>query len=162
MIHNAESSYQQYIDAGADMISVHIEAVNHLHRLITAIKSEGILAGVVLNPASPLCLLDEILPELDYILLMSVNPGFGGQSFIQSTIDKIKNLRSRLQERKLNHILIELDGGVNINNIKSLSDFGVDILVAGSAVFHSKDSKETTKKMKERMNSEKVDTFHEK
>ncbi|MCK5519716.1 MAG: ribulose-phosphate 3-epimerase [Candidatus Marinimicrobia bacterium] len=152
MITNAEASYKQYIDAGADMISVHVEAVTHMHRLISAIKTEGIKAGVVLNPATPLTMLDEILSEVDYVLLMSVNPGFGGQSFIRSSIEKIKKLKARIHEQQNKNILIELDGGVNKDNLSELSQAGVDIFVAGSAVFKSKNIAQTMTTMKNILN----------
>jgi ribulose-phosphate 3-epimerase len=120
------------------MISVHVEACRHLHRTVTSIKAKGRKAGVVLNPATPLDALEEILPEADYILLMSVNPGWGGQKFIPRVKDKIVALRDRLDRRGLK-TLIEVDGGVTRDNIADLVAAGADLLVAGSSVFGGND-----------------------
>ncbi|HZI94122.1 MAG TPA: ribulose-phosphate 3-epimerase [Patescibacteria group bacterium] len=134
MIDNADAFIDAFVEAGADMISVHVEACRHLHRTVTSIKSKGRKAGVVLNPATPLDALEEILPEADYILLMSVNPGWGGQKFIPRVKDKIVALRDRLERRGLK-TLIEVDGGVTRDNIADLVAAGADLLVAGSSVF---------------------------
>jgi ribulose-phosphate 3-epimerase len=134
MIDNADAFIDAFVEAGADMISVHVEACRHLHRTVTSIKSKGRKAGVVLNPATPLDALEEILPEADYILLMSVNPGWGGQKFIPRVKDKIAALRDRLERRGLK-TLIEVDGGVTRDNIADLVAAGADLLVAGSSVF---------------------------
>ena len=125
---------QEFVDAGADMITVHVEACKHLHRTVQAIKSYGIKAGVVLNPATSLSTIEEILPEVDMVLLMSVNPGFGGQKYIETTTDKIRRLRQMINDRNLN-VDIEVDGGVTLDNVDMLIEAGANILVAGSAVY---------------------------
>ena len=136
-----------FIEAGADWISIHAEASLHLHRDVTAIKAAGRKAGVVLNPATPLSALDEILPELDYVLLMCVNPGRGSQPFIGSSRTKIRNLRRRLHERQL-PALIEIDGGVNLENVAGLAADGARVFVAGNAVFGAPDPGEAVRRMK--------------
>jgi len=136
-----------FIEAGADWISIHAEASPHLHRDVSAIKSAGRKAGVVLNPATPLSTLDEILPELDYVLLMCVNPGRGSQPFIGSSRPKIRNLRRRIHERRL-PALIEIDGGVNLDNIAGLAADGAQVFVAGNAVFGAADPAEAVRRMK--------------
>jgi len=138
MIENADRFIDEFAAAGADMISVHVEASRHLHRTVTAIKSKGLKAGVVLNPATPLSALDDILPEADYVLLMSVNPGWGGQKFIPHVKDKIQALRGLIRARGCS-ALIEVDGGVTEENIAGIAAAGADILVAGSAVFDGGD-----------------------
>ena len=125
---------KEFVDAGADLITVHVEACKHLHRTIQVIKSYGIKAGVVLNPATSLSTEEEILPELDMVLLMSVNPGFGGQKYIETTTDKVRRLRQMISERNLN-VDIEVDGGVTLDNVEMLIDAGANIFVAGSAVY---------------------------
>jgi len=147
MIENAESSWEAYADAGADMITVHVEAVTHIHRLLTAIRERGLGAGVVLNPGTPLSSLEELLPYLDMVLLMSVNPGFGGQSFIPGVRDKIRRLRSLLDREGAEHVRIEVDGGVDLNNLPELLSDGADIFVAGSAVFAQEDPVSVLKQM---------------
>jgi len=138
MILNADRFIDDFADAGADMISVHVEACPHLHRTVAAIKSRGCEAGVVLNPATPLGALDGILADADYVLLMSVNPGWGGQSFIPGVQEKIVALRDRIS-REGRAVRIEVDGGVTKENIASLAGMGAEILVAGSAVFGTPD-----------------------
>jgi ribulose-phosphate 3-epimerase len=125
---------REFVEAGADMITVHAEACKHLHRTIQVIKSYGIKAGVVLNPATSLSAVEEILPEIDMVLLMSVNPGFGGQKYIETTTDKVRRLRRMISERRL-AVDIEVDGGVTLDNVESLIEAGANILVAGSAVY---------------------------
>lgn len=125
---------QDFKDAGADLITVHAEACKHLDRTVTAIKEMGLKAGVALNPATPLSALDYVLEKLDMVLIMSVNPGFGGQSFIPYSLDKIRDLKSRIDARGLN-IDIQVDGGVKLANAKEIIDAGANILVAGTAVF---------------------------
>lgn len=125
---------KEFVDAGADMITVHAEACKHLHRTVQVIKSYGIKAGVVLNPATPLSAVEEILPEVDMVLLMSVNPGFGGQKYIETTTDKVRRLRRMISERKLT-VDIEVDGGVTLDNAEMLIEAGANIFVAGSAVY---------------------------
>lgn len=121
-------------DAGADMITVHVEACKHLHRTIQAIKAKGLKAGVVLNPATSLSTLDYILEDIDMVLLMSVNPGFGGQKYIPTMTEKIRALKKMIDERGL-EIDIEIDGGVTPDNVKEILEAGANVIVAGSAVF---------------------------
>jgi ribulose-phosphate 3-epimerase len=123
---------------GAYMMNVHYEACPHLHRVLGQIHEAGMKAGVTLNPSTPVCVLEDIIQDADMVLLMSVNPGFGGQKFIEHTIDKVKSLRS-LIERTGSHALIEIDGGVNMETGRRLRQAGADVLVAGSAVFGASD-----------------------
>jgi len=134
MIENAERYLAPFADAGADWISVHVEAQVHLERTIAAIKDRGLKAGAVLNPATPLQALDEILSELDYVLIMSVNPGYGGQRFLPGSLDKLRRLRGQVKERGL-ATQLEVDGGVDLHNVRQLVEAGADVLVAGTAVF---------------------------
>ncbi len=127
-----------FLEAGADWVSVHQEASSHLHRDIGLIKSAGRKAGVAINPATPIQLLSEILPDLDFVLVMSVNPGFGGQTFVPATHQKISALRAWIRERRL-EIAIEVDGGINLENSSALIEDGAGILVMGAAVFGSAD-----------------------
>jgi ribulose-phosphate 3-epimerase len=136
-----------FAQAGADWISIHVEASVHLHKDITLIKEHGKKAGLALNPATPLPLMDEILEELDFVLLMTVNPGWGGQAFIPSCHSKISQLRKRIREQKL-EIPIQIDGGVTLANMEELIQDGADILVAGSAVFGEKNPRDAITKMK--------------
>ena len=138
MIENPDLYIAEFAKAGADIITVHQEAVPHLHRTVQLIKSLGKKAGVSLNPATPVETLDVILDELDLVLVMSVNPGFGGQSFIPSALDKIRALRQRITQRGLTTEL-EVDGGVKVDNIREVVAAGADVLVAGSAVFNTDD-----------------------
>ena len=132
---------------GAYMMNVHYEACTHLHRVITAIKEAGMKAGVTLNPHTPVVLLEDIIQDLDMVLLMSVNPGYGGQKFITHTLDKTKALREMIDRKGLK-TLIEIDGGVNLQTGKQLLDAGADVLVAGSFVFNSPDPIQTIHKLK--------------
>ena len=125
---------EQFVEAGASMVSVHVEADAHLHRTLTSIKTAGAQAGVVLNPATPIESLTEALPYADYVLVMSVNPGFGGQKFIPTSIDKLRRLRRMIDDRQLD-VRIEIDGGVDLENIASVVAAGAEIIVAGSAIF---------------------------
>src|SRR5699024_8576198 len=125
---------KDFADAGASIITVHQEASIHLHRTIQLIKNTGVKAGVVINPATPVEMIKDILPEVDLVLIMSVNPGFGGQSFITHTIQKIKQVAAWRNEMSLS-FEIEVDGGVNVHTAKMCTDAGADVLVAGSAVF---------------------------
>lgn len=134
MIEEPVRYIQEFVEAGADMITVHVEACKHLHRTIQVIKNYGLKAGVVLNPATSLSAIEEILPEVDMVLLMSVNPGFGGQKYIETTTDKIRRLRQMINERNLN-VDIEVDGGVTLDNVDMLIEAGANIFVAGSAVY---------------------------
>ncbi len=142
MIENPDHFIKAFADAGAELISVHAEECVHLNRTVELIKSCGCRPGVVLNPATPLSALDWILEEIDFVLLMSVNPGFGGQSFIGSTIDKVRALKQTIVRRGLS-TLIELDGGVNEETIGQIAAAGTDAFVAGSAVFGNPDYRET-------------------
>lgn len=148
MISNPESYIDAFAEAGADIITVHAEAATHLHRLIQMIKKAGCKAAVALNPATPLSVLDYVLEDLDMVLIMSVNPGFGGQKFIGSALEKIRELR-RLADIKNPSLDIEVDGGIGLDNISEVVSCGANILVAGSAVFNSEDPVQTIKKMKE-------------
>lgn len=134
MIEHADRWLDAFIDAGADWISLHVEAVPHLQRAVAHLRARGLRPGVALNPATSLASLDEILPELDYVLVMSVNPGFGGQAFLPGALDKVRRLRAQVQARGLS-TQIEVDGGVDLGNARRLVEAGAEILVAGSAVF---------------------------
>lgn len=147
MIENPDQYIPEFARAGADIIVVHVEAVRHLHRTIQLIKSLGKKAGVSLNPATSLTSLDIILPELDLVLLMTVNPGFGGQSFIESSLPKIAELRQRIDRLGL-PIELEVDGGVKVDNIKQVAAAGADVFVAGSAVFGAADYRATIAQLK--------------
>lgn len=148
MIEDPDRFIDSFAEAGADIITVHSEASTHLHRSVDFIKSRGKKAGVSLNPATPLNVLDFILSEIDMVLLMSVNPGFGGQKFIPQTIDKIKMLKAIIREKGVS-VDIEIDGGVNDKNAGSLVKEGADILVMGSAFFNSKDYAELIRTVRE-------------
>ena len=124
----------EFVKAGADMVSVHVEADVHLQRTLTAIREAGGKAGIAVNPATPLVLLEEALPFADFVLLMSVNPGFGGQKFIHTSIDKLRRLRQMIDERGL-QTRIEIDGGIDAGNVQKIVESGAEIIVAGSAVF---------------------------
>ena len=147
MILEPERYVGAFKEAGADHISVHIEACPHLHRNVQQIKSLGMKAGVAVNPHTPVDFLQDILDDIDIVLLMSVNPGFGGQSFIPHTLTKIRELRKIIDDNKLN-VKIEIDGGVTVENAKEILDAGADVLVAGNTVFASKDPKQTIKRLK--------------
>ena len=135
MIVEPEKYIPDFIKAGVNMISFHMDATIHSHRVVDMIKSNNVKAGVVLNPATPVNTLEEIIYYIDYVLIMSVNPGFGGQKFIPQTAEKIKKLKLLMEETNRTDVLIEIDGGVNQDNINYLSILGVDIFVAGNAVF---------------------------
>ena len=138
MIENAERYLDAFVDAGANWVSLHVEALPHLERAVAHLRERGVRPGVALNPATPLSSLDEILPELDYVLVMSVNPGFGGQHFLPRSLDKIRRLKERISREGLK-VAIEVDGGVDLGNARALVEAGADILVAGSAVFSGGD-----------------------
>ena len=140
MIEEPDRDVQNFKDSGAYILTVHYEACKHLHRTISYIKSLGMKAGVSLNPATNIDVLDYVLEDLDLVLIMSVNPGFGGQSFIPSAIDKIKNLRKKIDERNLN-VIIEVDGGVKTTNVKDVIEAGADLIVSGSDVFVDKENR---------------------
>lgn len=147
MIVDPDRYLEEFVKAGADIITVHYEAVNHLHRSIHAIKDLGCKAGVVLNPHTSVSLLENIIADLDVVLLMSVNPGYGGQKFIENTFDKIKALKELIL-KKNSKALIEIDGGVGTHNIKQLVEAGADVLVAGNAVFGSENPTKTIELLK--------------
>lgn len=137
MIVNPEKYFADFAKAGADLISFHWEATSHADRAVAMIKELGLRAGITLNPATPVWLLQDILPRLDYVLLMSVNPGFGGQSFIDYTMNKVRELR-RMAKTSNSNLIIQVDGGVDATNIRALADAGADCFVAGSAVFKNR------------------------
>jgi ribulose-phosphate 3-epimerase len=149
MIEDADKYIPDFVNAGADMISVHVESSRHLHRSLALIKSFNKSAGIVLNPVTPLDFAYEAAEFCDFILLMSVNPGFGGQSFIPSFLRKCENLANFLENNGMGHVEIEVDGGVHSGNIKSVTDAGANMIVSGSGVF-SGDIKENIKNMKEK------------
>ena len=142
MIENPDQYIAEFAEAGASHISVHIETCRHLNRTVQFIHECGALPGVVLNPSTPLQSLEWILPDIAYVLIMSVNPGFGGQKFIPNSLDRIRNLRQLIQSRELN-TMIEIDGGVNADTISDISAAGVDVFVAGSAIFGSSNYNDT-------------------
>ena len=147
MIVEPEKYAEQFKNAGADILTVHIEACTHLHRNIQQIKSLGMKAGVALNPHTPVSKLTEVLHEIDLVCLMSVNPGFGGQKFIQQTLEKIKQLRKMCNDKGLK-THIEIDGGVTLDNAKEILNAGADVLVAGNTVFKSPDPAATIAQLK--------------
>jgi len=148
MIERPDRYLDDFINAGADYLAVHYEASVHLHRTIQQIKEKGKIAGVSLNPATPLGSLEDILPDIDFVLLMSVNPGFGGQKYIPHSTDKIRMLKNMLGEKGL-PALIEVDGGISPENAGVVAAAGADILVMGSAFFHSKDYRAIVKRIRE-------------
>jgi len=150
MISNPDYFIEDFVQAGADMITVHAEAVNHLHRSIQHIRGAGARPGVSLNPASSLQMIEYILEDVGMVLLMTVNPGFGGQEFIPEVIPKIKRLREMIDERALN-IELEVDGGIGPETINLVSSAGATVFVAGSAIFYSDDYAQTIRLMRERM-----------
>ena len=137
MIQHPEQYVSQFADSGADIITVHVEACSSLHRLIHSIKELNVKAGIALNPATTLTSIEEILPYLDLVLIMSVEPGYGGQSFIQSSLDKISRLRKMLDNKKLNAEL-EVDGGITIDNAPGIVKAGASVLAIGSSIFNAK------------------------
>ena len=148
MIVQPERYVEAFHKAGADILTVHYEACTHLHRTIQQIKAQGMKAGVSLNPHTPVSLLEDIIKDIDVVLLMSVNPGFGGQSFIEQTINKVDKLKKLIIESN-SHTLIEIDGGVNFETGKRLVNAGADALVAGSFVFNATDPEANIKGLKE-------------
>ena len=150
MIENPDSYISAFAEAGASHISVQVETCIHLNRTIQRIKDCGVRAGVVLNPATPLASLEWVLEDVDYVLIMGVNPGFGGQAFIPGSLDKIKALRQQIQDRGLK-ILIQVDGGVNEKTIAAIAAAGTDVFVAGSAIFGSKNYQETIQRFRRKI-----------
>ena len=151
MIVDPDRYIKTFADLGASVLTVHYEACTHLHRTLQAIKAEGMKAGVALNPHTSISLLEDTIREIDLVCLMSVNPGFGGQSFIENTYQKVSDLK-QLIKRKNANTLIEIDGGVNADNAKNLVDAGADVLVAGSFVFKSDNPTGTIKDLKQTIN----------
>ncbi|MBF6609876.1 MAG: ribulose-phosphate 3-epimerase [Chryseobacterium sp.] len=147
MIVEPERYVEEFIQHGADLVSVHYEACIHLHRTVKLIQEKGAKAGVVLNPSTPVLLLEDIISEIDLVLLMSVNPGFGGQKFIENTYRKIAETKDLILSNNAT-ALIEVDGGVNLENASRLFDAGADVLVAGNAVFNSEDPERTIELLK--------------
>ncbi len=147
MIENPEKYIESFAEAGADIITVHVEATNHLHRLVDLIKKCGKEAGVSLNPATSLTRVEEILPDIDLLLIMTVNPGFGGQQFIQNMLPKITKA-SILLKSLSNKPLLEVDGGVNLQNIKTIAQAGAQVIVAGNSVFSTSDYSKTIADLK--------------
>lgn len=149
MIENPERYVEDFVRAGADLITIHAEVCPHLHRSVQQIKDLGVKVGVALNPATPLTGLEYILEELDLVLLMTVNPGFGGQTFIPAVLPKICQLRQMINERGLTTKL-EVDGGVNLDTVQAVVEAGADVLVAGSAVFRAPDIPQAVRDLRER------------
>lgn len=148
MIENPENYIQNFVHAGADYISVHVEACKHLHRTIHQIKETGVRAGVVLNPATPVEMIRDVLTDVDLVLLMTVNPGFGGQKFIPNILKKIEQVRRWRDEQNL-HFEIEVDGGINAETAKLCVAAGADVLVAGSYIFNNKDRREAIESIRQ-------------
>lgn len=149
MIENPDAYIPAFARAGADYITVHAEACTHLHRTLGHIRELGVKPGVVLNPATPIHVLEHVLHDVDMILLMTVNPGFGGQKFIPSMIQKIAELRRKLDAEGLSHVPIEVDGGVNEETVRSVVEAGARVLVAGNAVFGQKDRADAIRRIRE-------------
>jgi ribulose-phosphate 3-epimerase len=152
MIENPENYIESFASAGADIITVHVEAAHHLHRTIDIIKKAGKKAGVSLNPATPLTQIEEILPDIDLLLIMTVNPGFGGQQFIKTTLPKIAKA-SQMLTALPHKPLLEVDGGVNLKNIAGIARAGADVLVAGASIFGTDDYQQTITALKAAANS---------
>lgn len=147
MIVNPDNYTLAFKDVGADILTVHLEACSHLHRSIQNIKNLGMKAGVAINPHTPIESLKDIISDIDLVCLMSVNPGFGGQKFIENTFEKVRNLKLLIEQKKSN-ALIEIDGGVDLKNYKKLIESGANVLVAGNTVFNSENPTETIKLLK--------------
>jgi len=147
MIFNPDNYIEKFAEAGSDVLTVHQEASIHLHRTIMKIKSLGVKAGVSINPATPVSAIENVLEEVDLVLVMSVNPGFGGQSFIKNSLKKISSLRE-IKEKNNYNFLIEVDGGIDIDNVQSVLDAGADVIVAGASIFKDPDPVQKTIKLK--------------
>ena len=149
MITDPDKYIEAFVEAGADMVSVHVEVIPHLHRTIGFIKSLGVKAGVVLNPSTPPIAIEEIAGDVDFVLVMSVNPGFGGQKFITRSLQKVTTIRGMLDRTGNSDTPIEIDGGIDLSNIAQVVDAGVEIVVAGSAIYHAPDPTAATKALKD-------------
>ena len=149
MIENPSKYIDEFVNCGADIITFHYEAERHIDRTVNYIKNKGCKVGIALNPATPVSVLKNILPSLDMVLIMSVNPGFGGQSFIEYSIDKIQEVKNLAKKLNKQNLLIEVDGGVDTHNIKSIVEAGANVLVAGSAVFRENKIKENINALNE-------------
>ncbi len=149
MITDPDKYAEAFVKAGADMLSVHVEVLPHLHRTIQLIKSLGVKAGVVLNPSTPPVAIEEVAGEVDFVLVMSVNPGFGGQAFIPKSLQKVTAIRGMLDRAGNVQAAIEIDGGIDLSNVGRAVDAGVDIVVAGSAIFNTPDPAAATKALKD-------------
>lgn len=149
MIENPDTYIKDFVDAGADIITVHVESCTHLHRTIQNIKSFGIKAGVALNPATPIESIKHVIDDIDMVLIMTVNPGFGGQSFIENMIEKIQDLKMIIDEKRLS-VDIQVDGGIKPDNVNEVVKAGANIIVAGSAIFNSENINETVKQFREK------------
>jgi ribulose-phosphate 3-epimerase len=152
MIDNPQNYIDAFIAAGSDIITVHVEASTHLHRTVAYIREKGIKAGVSVNPATPLCQIEEVLPDIDLLLVMTVNPGFGGQKFIKNMLDKVAKAKN-LIERLSPQVMIEVDGGITVDNIGDVAKAGADIFVAGASIFGSGDYEKTITRMKNLLKS---------
>ncbi|RLB13566.1 MAG: ribulose-phosphate 3-epimerase, partial [Deltaproteobacteria bacterium] len=150
MIVNPERYIDDFVRAGSDLITVHVETVTHLHRLLGVIRDTGIKAGAALNPATPLSSIEHVLNNLDMVVLMTVNPGFGGQSFISEVLPKIEELKKMIDQKGM-EVNIEVDGGINIENIAQVARAGANVFVAGNAIFGSQDYAETIALMREKI-----------
>jgi len=147
MIENPGSYIEEFVKAGADYLTIHFEASTHLHREINLIKDLGAKAGISLNPGTPISVLDDVIHNLDMILIMSVNPGFGGQSFIPHTLIKLRQLKQVLKDKNLEHIEIQVDGGVKLNNLAEIAEAGADVFAAGSEIYKAEDPTATISEM---------------
>ena len=152
MIQNPEMYIDDFVKAGSDLITVHIETVTHLHRFLGVIRDAGLKAGAALNPATPLSSIEHVLNNLDMVVLMTVNPGFGGQSFIPEVLPKIEELKKMIEQKGLD-VDIEVDGGINVENIGQAAHAGANVFVAGNAIFGSRDYAETISMMREKIKS---------
>jgi ribulose-phosphate 3-epimerase len=147
MMTNPDAFIPEFVQAGADILTVHVETCPHLHRTVQSIKERNVKAGITLNPATSISTLEEIISEVDLVLVMSVNPGFGGQEFIASSLEKIRRIRTMLTNSGSSAYL-EVDGGINLNNVASIVKVGANVLVAGSAIFGSANIPETIRQMR--------------
>jgi ribulose-phosphate 3-epimerase len=152
MIDNPDLYVEDFANAGADILGVHVEVLPHLHRTIQYIKEKGMKACATLNPSTPLCTLEHVLADLDQVLIMSVNPGFGGQSFIADSLEKTRGLKKMIDDRSLG-VEIEVDGGIKVNNIAEVAATGATVFVSGSGIFGTPDYKETIRQMRENVGS---------